>query len=774
MDFKIILGFIAVVVGFGLFQEAEAGPMVPQTGCFTAGNPGEIHILLNDLPGVAFADCIYVTAPNVVIDLDGFDVNCPGSGVGVHVIADDVTVMSGAPGSSVNGCDDGFSWDFGDRGVVEDVDASNNNFVGIRGQNANDLRIERVTADNNGGAGIFVDGSSNIILTDVQTNGNNDGTGIFNSFGADVTRLTSNDNVPGNGLFAFVADALVVRDSLLERNGAGVRVEDSPNTHWFDVRSRDNVGNGGDVIRSDGFESTDVEWSGNGGHGWSGEDAVTATMIRNQLNDNFANGANLDGYSGYIGVDNTYARNGGDGMRGVDSFGAQILRDRYEDNGGNGFHADNWDDVTCDDCGYNFNSDDGVFGVDSDNLDFTSGDASDNLGGDGFHLDRSDFFTCTDCLSNRNGGDGGHVNDSDFGTWTGGESNDNADNGLEFLDSRFPLVGGSFAADRNGRVGISVSGDDVIRGGSDDAFLEDFTAIQNGAGGVEINGGSDRTTILNANILDNTGPGVFIGFDLALQGGDDVLIENSTISGNSEEGILGEGVTNFTSINNIVTNNFRGLSLQGAGGNNRVSRGSYSSNAFEGIFGSEVMDLVVDEGVLIDGNQGDGIQAFNDATIGDTVSIVDAIITNNGASGVLLFGVDDATIDGTNITGNDEGVAAFDGINLNINNSIINNNDFLGLNIFNYTGAVNVTGTSISGNSSDGINIENSGANVTITFSSINSNGGNGIRLNNLTGNFTIDQSTVNGNATGGINSTNGGGIDITDTTLDTNGTNVI
>lgn len=151
--------------------------------------PGS-YVLRHNLVVGAGHDCIDVTVPNVLIDLNGFSIIGPSSGVGVNAGAiANVTVRNGF----VTGMEGG-GVDVGENGVVQGVTASSNGSFGISaGANA---QILNNNANSNSRAGIFFSASDRVVGNTVDGNGAN---GIAVLSETSTNALISANTANGNG-----------------------------------------------------------------------------------------------------------------------------------------------------------------------------------------------------------------------------------------------------------------------------------------------------------------------------------------------------------------------------------------------------------------------------------------------------------------------------------------------------------------------------------------------------------------------------------------------
>jgi len=207
-------------------------------------------------------------------------------------------------------------------------------------------------------------------------------------------------------------------------------------------------------------------------------------------------------------------------------------------------------------------------------------------------------------------------------------------------------------------------------------------------------------TVTSSTISGNYGSGIV---------GSNVMVNDSTISGNYGGGIDARGSVTVTS--STITGNDGSAIFARALGNVTVSSSTISGNDGSGIVGSNVM--VNDS--TISGNYGGGIDARG------SVTVTSSTITGNDGSAIFARGHGDVTVSSSTISGNGGG-----GIYAR--------------------GSVTVNSSTITGNDGSAIFVRDHG-NVTVSSSTISGNGGGGIYPNY--GNVTVSSSTISGNVGG-------------------------
>ncbi len=265
------------------FAQVALGACVRQP--IVIKQPGSYLLRHNLMVGTGH-DCIDVTVPNVLIDLNGFSIIGPSSGVGVKAgtIAN-VTVRNGF----VTGMDGG-GVEVGENGVVQGVTASSNGAFGISaGVNS---QLLNNNANSNVRAGIFFSASDRVVGNTVNGNGAN-GVAVSGETSTDalISANTANGNgangigcgdnniVTGNTANANKADGIIcgtgatITGNLADLNGAdGILLGD--NARVSGNVANNNTRNGitaGNSVQADGNEAnTNVGYGLDFGAGSSG------------------------------------------------------------------------------------------------------------------------------------------------------------------------------------------------------------------------------------------------------------------------------------------------------------------------------------------------------------------------------------------------------------------------------------------------------------------------------------------------------------------------
>jgi hypothetical protein len=143
--------------------------------CVTIAKRG-FYTVSKDITGKG-GDCLIVTAPNVTLFLNNYNVTGTGDGIGLHI-------MSTATGFRCHGGESQFtSFNIGveddaDGATIEGEDASNNADTGIFVNGANGVTVGRSAVNNNGKYGIHVLHASHTMIHNYGANSNG-GYGVF-------------------------------------------------------------------------------------------------------------------------------------------------------------------------------------------------------------------------------------------------------------------------------------------------------------------------------------------------------------------------------------------------------------------------------------------------------------------------------------------------------------------------------------------------------------------------------------------------------------------
>ncbi len=171
-DAKFLATFAVVGIALGSCAPAPT----PITSCGTIGTSGS-YALANNL--LASGDCVVIDAPNVTLDLRGFEIKGAGSGIGVQDTGHGgITVRDG----TVTGFQDGVSLNVHTGGAnrIERIHALDNAGTGLRG-GADSIVVGNIVRSNGKGGIAFR--CPSLIMENVAT-GNGDGMGP-----ADLTNI---------------------------------------------------------------------------------------------------------------------------------------------------------------------------------------------------------------------------------------------------------------------------------------------------------------------------------------------------------------------------------------------------------------------------------------------------------------------------------------------------------------------------------------------------------------------------------------------------------
>ncbi len=209
--------------------------------------PGAYHLtenLLNDGSGGEFADCIYIDAPHVFLDLNGFSIGANGSlqwvnGIVISTFNTNVHIQNGIIYESLNhGIDGGLA----NSVTVEHVDALRNGESGIRLGNFAIVRSCRAI-DNKGdgiicGVHALVEGS--VALNNIPDVSGHSGYGIRVSNNGIIRECGARWN-DLDGI--YTGSACIVKDCYSEVSGLD-GVSAGPDSRISNCIAKDNRGNG--------------------------------------------------------------------------------------------------------------------------------------------------------------------------------------------------------------------------------------------------------------------------------------------------------------------------------------------------------------------------------------------------------------------------------------------------------------------------------------------------------------------------------------------------
>ncbi len=271
---------------------------------------------------------------------------------------------------------------------------------------------------------------------------------------------------------------------------------------------------------------------------------------------------------------------------------------------------------------------------------------------------------------------------------------------------------------------LTVSGDNLTIDGNDNLYF-----YNSSSNGITLTSAAENISISDVTVgLDAAGTIDATNAGISVQG-DDVLIDSSVISGNTQDGVvMGDGVSDVTISNNIIGLDSTGAMAKANSNNGIKVNPTVGAVDFDGDAGGTGGQGLNIDNNTISGNTDDGITIGSGATqnIDGTITINDNEIGTNAAGTAAVAnggdGIDgtelvvgDWTVDDNTISGNTE-----NGISIRAGNSVTIIDNEIGFNAA-VTGAV--------GNTYDGISVD--GTTVTITGNAIGNNGYSGISVNN-------------------------------------------
>ncbi|MEM2638378.1 MAG: NosD domain-containing protein, partial [Candidatus Hadarchaeales archaeon] len=164
--------------------------------CTEITQPG-YYRLVNDISGLLSGKdyCIKISASNVVLDGQGFSINGTGSGKGILVQANNVTIKN----VSVSGYYDGIFLSLSSNNTIENCTLSGNYEEGIHlySSNNNIIRSNKVSGNVRG---IYLHSSSNNLMENNMISNNND-YGIHLSSSSD--NIVKNNDFTNCGLYVY-------------------------------------------------------------------------------------------------------------------------------------------------------------------------------------------------------------------------------------------------------------------------------------------------------------------------------------------------------------------------------------------------------------------------------------------------------------------------------------------------------------------------------------------------------------------------------------------
>ncbi|MFC7155276.1 right-handed parallel beta-helix repeat-containing protein [Halomarina halobia] len=278
-------GGVALVVFFiassAVTGAAPPGPTDSTSvdSCTTIDMPGE-YVVTEDLS--ADGTCLTITADDVTLDGAGHELSGNGTGTGVVVGGENVTVRN----VTATGFDAGADLDGQNSSVVESTFSANR--VGVTVTTPRNATLSNNTVVGNAGDGV------NVLLGSVTLDGN---------------RLADNG---GYGLATAPGEATTLIDNVVENNSKGGLLFASGTPTLRDNQVRDNGGDGVFLDEVSGATLANNTVTGNDGVGLAVAESTDVGLFATNLSNNAGDGIRV---AGTLDVSNsTITDNGGDGI----------------------------------------------------------------------------------------------------------------------------------------------------------------------------------------------------------------------------------------------------------------------------------------------------------------------------------------------------------------------------------------------------------------------------------------------------------------------------
>ena len=263
--------------------------------CGTLDSPGTYTMNQSIINDTLTGDCIVINTQNVTLDCAGYYISSDDNVSGIYSNSYNTTIKncnismgneSGGYGIRFGGATFGYA----DYSYVYNC-TLNNQYSGISSSslvNQNDnLKIEKVTANNNSVTGISIDGA-NSNLTDIIVNNNtNDGIYLFKSSGNNLINITANSNGDNGIKSAGTGNALhVLTNITVNSNGDNGIWSDGTGHVLTGITANLNAGDGIDLVMGSSNSLTSITVSNNSGFGIhlnSNNNLTDATAINNSV-----------------------------------------------------------------------------------------------------------------------------------------------------------------------------------------------------------------------------------------------------------------------------------------------------------------------------------------------------------------------------------------------------------------------------------------------------------------------------------------------------------
>tara|TARA_R110000868_G_scaffold410505_4_gene698820 strand:+ start:54756 stop:60299 length:5544 start_codon:yes stop_codon:yes gene_type:complete len=606
-------------------------------------------------------------------------------------------------------------------------------------------------AEHNAGDGVDIDnGSHNVTLGDVIAK-NNMGSGVNLNDASDinVSSLTADDNAATGLAVANKADDINVTQVSADNNATGISINDSSavtlgSAQTTNLQVDSNTADGIDINNKSHNVALNGVWQAKDNQ-QIGVSINDATKVNVTGNDDFSDN---DGLGISIADSKPLLSSNGITFANTDVSG--------KDNVGGGLLISNSNDVTMGDVTADQTSGTGV-SIDNASHDITLGNVTaDYAGNDGMQISDSNDVTTNNVEVNHAHSDGLLINNSDDVMMNNVTANKTGGTGVIINNTSSAVTLKNTTANNNAVDGIKL--DDVagINIGSSAAGV-DVSANNNGANGIEIDNSQGNDTDINFNgnttannsisATDDSAEGLSVNNSQKI-----IFGGNSTLDGINinNQGIASSNILTDAFEGNVISNN-KTVTIENTDISDFLGNLTVNNAAGDGFVLTDDDDVSFNNGVVTVANAtGTGINITDSQNVG--FPRID--VTDSGADGFDMTNSDNepnssqfqGTVtsngnigDGVNIQNSGIGYTGTVTTNQNQGNGVVlnnlaqaseldveagsemNNNDGAGLVIDNSnpTATANFTGVSLSG---DGVELDNA-SNIVLSNSTINSAG---------------------------------------------------
>jgi parallel beta-helix repeat protein len=605
----------------------------------------------------------------------------------------------------------------GDTGTGDGLFVFGNAGQGVSLIDSDNVSLVDANASNNVGAGVSISGSSHVSIQN----------GVFaDTLGIGITAgVDSGTDLPSTSLSLNSTVVLGSTDVGILVSGVasnGTVVTTAENDTFTNVISESDSATGS--VQNGGLKLLDSMGDQILGGTYGGASGAGNRLFGIDLEG--APGTTIGGSA--VGAGVTITNNTGPGVLMTASAGVSILNDTLTGNVGGLSAANASNSLSVVSTTLSGNADGGGIVSGTSQVQFLS-DTISNNSGYGVSLNSASSVSGSNLTVSGNTGAGVEITLSNAVTIAGSSIDGNLDGGVVFSQSSgSSLVSSTLGATTgNGRVGIAIEGSPQVTIGGAVAG-SGVTVASTGGDGIDIpalNGNSDQTLLLNVTVTRSNGVGIAVG---STQG---VVVGTPTAPvtvSNSQ----GDGV------------DFRSAAVDA------IFSGSSSLNAGVGVALNGVSDTL--SGATVASNLSSGVSGVGSASV-----ITGSVIQRNTGAGVVLSGVQGATLQNVTIGGATSGSA--------------NSGD--GLELLSCPSPT-ISGVTTESNTGAGANLSKSpSASISNLISQLNSAGG---ILLSESGSSSIQSSTVSSNSRIGVlvagspsvslggvvvNGTSGDGIDL-------------